>query len=536
MLLPFFQMFPEHGYNTTAKDLKSGIVTLQMHPALKFNPDQWDKVPTTDQNWRFQLHSLVFLLPLLNSDLQRDREEALRWLSSWIRDQRARQSDYGEFAWYPHGVAYRTLVFTNTFVRNIGSELLQNELKSEIERHLDFLRDPQHITYSNHGLIHAVAVIEAAVALSQSASLYANNDITKSLEILQGVLETNVSAAGVHHDHSAEYQFYSLELWLQIVQYLEMGYPNQKSCAEFVDRIKDKLPAMVNVANFLCGHGDIIPPIGDSEVRPTSECLAGFPGPLPDPRREYRSETPVFVDEESGFAIFKDPQSEPYHRYMVFNTQKTMPVAHAHNDALAVFFQLNGVDVFVDSGKYSYNKDDPMRRYVTSWFAHNSAGKTNHAVQNLVLARKFTASFGRDVRFSAEIDSDSAGFDWTREVALPATGKTSIKIVDVISGSEGFMLRWHLGDALVMPDIEKDDPRSSLTLQDSKGRFSIEIDSDQILNATIVVGRDKPFPLGWRSLRWGKIQPCNVLVLRPEKPGALTEWKIETTVMVVNEN
>lgn len=63
---------------------------------------------------------------------------------------------------------------------------------------------------------------------------------------------------------------------------------------------------------------------------------------------------------------------------LFFNAKKIE--GHAHNDSLAIVLVIDGKEVLLDSGTYSYNLDKEKRRYYTSRNAHNTILFDKHNV------------------------------------------------------------------------------------------------------------------------------------------------------------
>ena len=58
------------------------------------------------------------------------------------------------------------------------------------------------------------------------------------------------------------------------------------------------------------------------------------------------------------------------HKLLFFNA--TNIAGHAHNDSLSIYLVVNGKEVLIDSGTYSYNLDEKKRKYYKSRKAHNT--------------------------------------------------------------------------------------------------------------------------------------------------------------------
>ena len=80
-----------------------------------------------------------------------------------------------------------------------------------------------------------------------------------------------------------------------------------------------------------------------------------------------------FVDIQAGIVIFQDlnKNDSKLSTWMSFTCgygSKT----HKHHDDLSFTLFWKGKDIFVDSGKYNYDKNNKYRQYITSPLAHNT--------------------------------------------------------------------------------------------------------------------------------------------------------------------
>src|SRR5699024_4654293 len=85
-----------------------------------------------------------------------------------------------------------------------------------------------------------------------------------------------------------------------------------------------------------------------------------------------------FVDYDAGLAILqrKHTNNSKKSTYLTFSSGYQSKT-HKHLDDLSITYYLNGHDLFIDPGKYSYDKNDKIRKYLISPEAHTTIGIKN---------------------------------------------------------------------------------------------------------------------------------------------------------------
>src|SRR5699024_5855231 len=136
-----------------------------------------------------------------------------------------------------------------------------------------------------------------------------------------------------------------------------------------------------------------------------------------------------FLDKEAGIAIlqYKNKKDPAKSTYMTFNCGYQR-VTHKHHDDLSVTLYLDGHDVLIDSGKYSYDKNDEIRQFMTSPDGHSTLGIKNMTYQftnpfedqfNLTI-NKFTST--KDYKIISGMNNLYRGCTLSRTVILTREG------------------------------------------------------------------------------------------------------------------
>src|SRR5699024_9891243 len=98
--------------------------------------------------------------------------------------------------------------------------------------------------------------------------------------------------------------------------------------------------------------------------------MIGDTGYIPDPR--IKKSFKDFHDTEAGISILNNyNELEPENSSMLIFKSGYFNKTHKHLDDLSIYLYLNGEELLIDSGKYSYSAKDPIRQHIKSPQGHN---------------------------------------------------------------------------------------------------------------------------------------------------------------------
>jgi hypothetical protein len=189
---------------------------------------------------------------------------------------------------------------------------------------------------------------------------------------------------------------------------------------------------------------------------------------------------------------------------------------HGHADCLSLLFRFAGIDLLIDPGTGSYGGVADHRRYFRSTTGHNTA-----TVDGLDQAEQ-TGAFlwTRPYLSKLLIDRcDADGVCWlARHDGFKAQGVTHYRGViyrpgrflavwDHFDGAAGHAvsLHWHLGYPVGKHDL----PAGRVEVPVGERRVLLEIVGGKV---SLIEGQGAPL-LGWRSPRYGSVEPCSVLAV-----------------------
>ncbi|ECQ7396360.1 hypothetical protein FW580_05195 [Campylobacter coli] len=356
---------------------------------------EWEIDPFKNRTWQWKLHWFSFLPFLLSYHHHLKKDEILdevtniinSWLDSYINT--SKETVNFEFIWHDHCMALRAeqLVGLYLYLKHYGKTkwLCKNEkfidrLMNAIKKHALLLSKDEYFTkYTNHGLEQARVLL--------LLGLFLKNDEYRLLAIsrIKDEMLFAFTDEGVHVENSPTYHIFVLKIFIEIVK----TYPECviEELAIIFDRISKK--ALGFITHILRPDGNV-PIIGDSEQDKTSDVYRAFY----ENTQEYLNllyalslgnkgikpnETNV-VYEKSGYIVFRDK----WHDKEEFNQAIQLVCKagclsqyHHHQDEGHINLYAFGEDWLIDSGLYSHNISDPIRKYMRSRMAHNIPLITN---------------------------------------------------------------------------------------------------------------------------------------------------------------
>ena len=328
-------------------------------------PIDWDADPFADRNWQFQLHAWGTTEYWLYAHQDGDTgalQEILAIVLDWKRFH-IEENRQSAFQWYDiaTGVRASRLAFLldKVFLGNLHvdeQDLVSLMLLAEL--HVKKLLEPSFLSSGNHGLFQLAGLnLLCAVISWRSVCDGAKTYIDSSFSRL---FDRWFTAERVHRENSPNYHGIVVDALnrLRIAERIEGS-----GLRSFIEEAATVTPWLTYPDGRWVPVGDSAgsgPRLADG-VEPT--CLPGGAGCWAV--RDYT---------ESGYAIVRSlPGVEGPSMLFVnamFVAVRGAVIRHKHADDLGFVLIEGGREIFVDSGKYGYNKDQ-MRTYVLSARAHN---------------------------------------------------------------------------------------------------------------------------------------------------------------------
>jgi Heparinase II/III N-terminus/Heparinase II/III-like protein len=316
----------------------------------------WNYTPPKSANtYQLYLHTLNTVSYLVNQ-FEESREhkyldKAYDIIKAWSEYNDSNKPKSNK-VWADHPAASRVMNMVYFFNIAHGEvEMDDNFLFNLLLEHARYLADDDHYNKNNHGIMVDRALITAGITLAEYE--LSRQWIEKGIYRLREAFFRDFSSKGVHLENSPEYHSMVLnKLFIQTQNYLV------KNGLTIGEDIEEKLEMAKNYFPYIMKPNHSLPIIGDSGAHWVKKVQKNF-----DP----------FVDFQAGIAVMqakviKKPAHSTWMSFIAGYGSKT----HKHQDDLSFTLFYKGKDIFIDSGKYNYDKKDKLRNYITSPFAHNT--------------------------------------------------------------------------------------------------------------------------------------------------------------------
>ncbi len=314
---------------------------------------------------RFLFHSLEWLAEILDAGEQtgdsRYLDGARGLIARWLKECLYREGDLRINLWDDHVTALRAIALCKAwtaFQANAHpTESLMQDLAYALVRHarklaLKAFYRPRH----NHGVTQGYALLAIGLTLPTHSQAKRWVDLGRSR--LEQQMAANVSADGLHREHSPFYHFYVLR---QFQQAHRLAHAHDLA---FAPAFVERLAAMPDAGRLLLKPDGRLPALGDTQA--DSPVLASAFAP------ELARST-LFKD--GGYAVLRTgrvPDERSSDERFLVARLATFDTSHIHRDVLSFELYGWGQDLIVDSGgpfKYGH----PLRsQYFLSTRAHNT--------------------------------------------------------------------------------------------------------------------------------------------------------------------
>lgn len=333
-------------------DARAGRFSVVGRPADLTLPVDWHQDPYDDRSWRFWLHSLVVLEPLLQGyEATGDSAlltRAVEICLDWIEQNPLGDRSNSRFAWYdmavPARAAYMSYLLRAAAVAGVIEPRQAVRLAMAIEEHADWLALRDNYTAGhNHGLYQDTGLYVVARQLPDHPRAGEWRRVAR--ERFEETLRATVAVEeGMHLEHSPAYHVKITEL---LESFIALGIGDEK-LPGLVERLRAN-------AGWLVMPDGRHPQLGDTDrVKVEDWVLEQAAG------REGLASFP-----DAGLGVVKRPGS-----YLIL-AAGYHGRGHKHADELTVSLYDQGRRVLVDAGRYGYYYQDPERIYAVSSRAHN---------------------------------------------------------------------------------------------------------------------------------------------------------------------
>lgn len=258
----------------------------------------------------------------------------------------------GEFnsKWNEHAVSTRIHNIIKFQESDHNFKLRKSVYSKIINEHCEFLNDENNYKKNNHGLMMDAALIYASSTVHDEKlkKFY----LEKALYRIRYAFYRDFSRKGVYLENSPEYQQVVLALFRRIKTALKRH--NLQPDRDLQSIVKNAM----EYNKYIMKPDYTYPMIGDTakiKVNSTPKLYENF------------------IDYEAGIAIlqYKNEIDKTKSAYLTFKSGYQSKT-HKHLDDLSITYFNFGHDILIDSGKYSYDKNNSIRKFLISPAAHNT--------------------------------------------------------------------------------------------------------------------------------------------------------------------
>jgi hypothetical protein len=345
-----------------ADDLMHNRYTFPPHPTVTLPSTlTWTEDPLHDNNWRYNLHSMSWVLALAFAWRATGKRAYLRralvLVKSWVTNN-PRSNPPSNMSWNDMSTAIRAITFS-CLARMLPTKTAW--LQDAINLHGVTLADPHFYDYSsNHALNQNIGLLEAGCWLNRP---YWMQLAENRISIL---LPQSVDTQGASNERSVSYEYYNFKRYNLARRRLEAC--GQSVSASFV-RL-NKMPLFLALATMPNGR---YVTIGDGQnarafdIPGTPAEFAATQGAAgPKPSTTFGVYNAGWVFGRTGWG-----ETRPFADETMFSIRfGPSQTIHGHDDGGSVTLYGDGKALLVDPGIKDYNLDQ-WRTFFESRAAHN---------------------------------------------------------------------------------------------------------------------------------------------------------------------
>lgn len=355
----------------------------------------WNKIHNEDEEWVFMLNRMSYLRHLVLAYFDTN---SIKYVDTW----KEITSDW--IAKHPvitNTLSTRTL---DTAIRctsmlegcaSLHSLLTDDEVMeicTSIINQLTYLKEayiPKY-TLSNWGFIQTAAILECLPILLEDYKIHPL--YTWALQEFQTQIQLQILDDGMHWEQSTMYHVEVLYSALRVLR-LDKLYDYGLTKNE-----KKRIHKMATALRFLNNGNHQIDAYGDSDVSDLEDILnlcailfqdntlrihsgkpmswwlfyeTGISGfTYLNNTLESHPDTLVYEGKDCGIITIRDDWDHPI-QFTQFDNSR-LGSSHGHSDHLHISLYYKHQPILIDSGRYTYREDHPLRPYLKSMAAHNT--------------------------------------------------------------------------------------------------------------------------------------------------------------------
>lgn len=462
-----------------------GSVAILNQPSYQLNiPINWLDDPYNHRSWRWILNAFQWMDKLLSEFKFNNDESAIKKCANYFFDW-ARfyitEGNEGEFLWKDDAVSFRALRLSI-----ISDYILKSETYNEDEKLLTLkilkmhyleLSNPKKFKKNNHGIFQMRALmslltIHPYIGDIEEAKIYI-------AEKLNWLWTKQYGQQNLHLENSTGYHQYIIEEFIQIIKSPELKNIDFIFDEKVIKEVKEN-------TKFLFHPNGVGTLFGDSNfVKQTHNAVIGD-----------------HLFNEAGYAVLAGSDDSENNSYLVIRTGFPSN-AHRHSDDFSFEWSEKGQIIFQDSGRYSYDYNNPYRLFVSSSRAHNTVTVNNTNFpwwgdfnKSDFYSGAISSYHGNSDRAALELSKEFKSLDVIFNRNFEIERGKSLIITDIItSNTENTYEQWfHLTE-----DFDYIGLRDGERLLFTSKKVDIEVIIPVDTELMVVKGQEEPFIQGWVS-------------------------------------
>ncbi|WP_026858341.1 heparinase II/III family protein [Jeotgalicoccus psychrophilus] len=343
------------------KALENEYVFFGKFDAVKFdNKINWNyKHDHARATYQVYLHCLHMVRYLTNSYLAKNEEKYLvkakEVIEEWLNSKENKSFETKNSAWKDHSAASRmkNIVYFQTNVPE-QFKLEKSVFEDITKKHCKFLAMKEHYSENNHGMMsdEALLFLSNFITDKDTAELFQEKAILRMERIIYKLF----SSRSYNLENSPEYHRLTQNLssrFIRLVDMMDLKFDS--TCRKIIEK------------SFLNNRKIVKPDLTYPLIGDTGLNVASF-------EKNYEN----FVDYQAGLAIIntKNPKDLSKSNWFSFKSGYLL-TSHKHHDDLSINYFYEGEDILIDSGKYTYDRRNPKRTFISSPQGHSTIYKMN---------------------------------------------------------------------------------------------------------------------------------------------------------------
>ena len=314
-------------------------------------PFDWSANPYNDNNWKFQLHTLRYLMIYLSAYIATKDDVYAEKLSAFIQDWYNFDCKHSaDFAWNDMAAGIRAeklhLVFSAFKEKKFDWGW---DIKGLVKKHIDLMSAPGFINVNhNHGLyaLHGLRCI-AELSGPKKREIIREYCEKKIEEVICNQFDENY----MHREHSPHYHVLSLDMLKKLLK---------SGMYDGSELLKNTLSGAESVSKFMYLPDGREVPFGDTDNSVKEKSRS------PDKQKDILSNYEMF--NRSGYFYLGNHST---HSFLCMTNSYNSNI-HKHADNMSMIWGEAGRDILADPGKYKYCNDQ-IRTDILSSSCHSVA-------------------------------------------------------------------------------------------------------------------------------------------------------------------